>query len=150
MWAFAKTFYLNHYCQILQELCPLQVLHLNDSLISFPEKKRTIFKWLFRRLLYSKVNVGNHRLLYVSRWNSSAVLLNLNIALRMLVIIMQLFVFNKITPNNINFASFHNIDCLIINNVCDSFCAETIHFSYFVESDPLELQRFCFQRSSCH
>ena len=32
--------------------------------------------------------------------------------------------------------------------MCDSFCAETIHFMYFVQFDLLELQRFCFLLSS--
>ena len=77
LWTFAKTFHSNHYCQIFQELRPPQILHLNDLLVPFPEKKRTIFKSLFRTMLCFKVNVGNHCLLYVSRWNRSTFLLNL-------------------------------------------------------------------------
>ena len=34
--------------------------------------------------------------------------------------------------------------------MCDSFCAETVLFLYFVQFDLLELPRICFQRSSCH
>ena len=63
---FTKTFFSNHYCQIFQELRPSQVFYLNDLLVSLPEKGRTIFKSLIRTLLCSKVNMRNHRLLYVS------------------------------------------------------------------------------------
>ena len=48
-----------------------------EWLLSFPEKEWTIFKSLFCTLPCSKVNVWNHRFLYVSRWNTSTVLLNL-------------------------------------------------------------------------
>ena len=44
-----------------------QVLQLNGSFISLPEKQRAIFKSLFRTLPHSKVNVTNHFLLYVAR-----------------------------------------------------------------------------------
>ena len=45
---------------------------------------------------------------------------------------------------------FININWLVINNVCDWFCTEAVHFLYFVQSDLLEIQRFYFQYSSCH
>ena len=77
-WHLPKPFFSNHYCQIFQELRPSQVFYLNDLLVSLPEKERTIFKSLIRTLLCSKVNMRNHRLLYVSCWNRSTVLLNLS------------------------------------------------------------------------
>ena len=62
---FLKTFHSNQYCRIFQDLCPLQDLHLNDSLVSLLEKEWAIFTSSLRILLCSKINVGNHRLLYV-------------------------------------------------------------------------------------
>ena len=55
----------------------------------------------------------------------------------------------KTPPTILPLPLFINIDWLVIN-FCDSFCAETIHFLYFVQFDLLELQRFCLQRSSRH
>ena len=55
----------------------------------------------------------------------------------------------KIPPTILLLPLFINIDWLVIY-VCDSFCAETSHFLYFVQLDLLEFQRFCFQQSSCH
>ena len=43
-----------------------------------------------------------------------------------------------------------NVDQLVLNIVCDWSCAEAVHFLCFVQFDLLELQRFCFQRSSYH
>ena len=56
----------------------------------------------------------------------------------------------KIPPTVLHLPLFINIDWLFINSMCDWFCAETIQFLYFVQFDLLELQRFCFQLSSCH
>ena len=42
------------------------------------------------------------------------------------------------------------MDWLVMNNLCDSFCEETINFLYFVQFDLLELQRLCFQWSTCY
>ena len=56
----------------------------------------------------------------------------------------------KIPPTILPLPLFINIDWLFIKNVCDSFCAEIIHFLHFVQFDLLELQYFCFQRNSCH
>ena len=56
----------------------------------------------------------------------------------------------KISPTLLPLPLFINIDWHVTNNVCDSFCVETIHFFYFVQFDLQELQSFCFQSSSCH
>ena len=56
----------------------------------------------------------------------------------------------KIPPTVLHLPLFISIDWLFINSMCDWFCAETIQFLYFVQFDLLELQRFCFQLSSCH
>ena len=82
---FLKHF--NHYSQNFQELRPPKALQMNGSLVSLSEKQWTIFKSLFHTLPCFKVNLGIYRLLYVSRWNRSTVLLNLW-SLRMLVITM--------------------------------------------------------------
>ena len=56
----------------------------------------------------------------------------------------------KIPPTVLHLPLLINIDWLFLNSMCDSFCAETIQFLYFVQFDLLELQCFCFQLSSCH
>ena len=50
---------------MFQEMRPPEALPWNDSFFSLPEIQRTIFKSLLRTLTFFKVNVGNHRLLYV-------------------------------------------------------------------------------------
>ena len=68
----------------------------------------------------------------------------------MLVIIMQLSVVDKNTPENITFATFHQ--CRLVHLKCCVWlsCAETIYFLYLDQFDLLEFQRFCFQRSSSY
>ena len=56
----------------------------------------------------------------------------------------------KISPTLLPLPLFININWHVTNNVCGSFCVETIHFLYFVQFDLQELQSFCFQSSSCH
>ena len=62
----------------------------------------------------------------------------------MLVIIMKLLVVDNIPQTTLLLPLFINIDWFVINNVCDSFCAGTIHFLCFAKYDLLELNVFAF------